>query len=72
MTTALIGALKAGLSLWDHKEKHKYIDKVLKLEKDYYEEDNKERPDHARLDNIDWELRLICEVFSSKVGKTNA
>jgi len=68
ITESLIKALQAGLSIWDNKEKTKYIDKLLKLRKEYYEEYNKDRPDMARLDNINFELQLISEVFSSQVG----
>jgi len=76
MTLALIQTLKTGLSLWLHKDKTKYLNKVIKLEKAYYVEDNKvtedkDRRDFAVLDNIDFELRLISEAFNSQVGKTN-
>jgi len=72
MLESLIGALKSGLSLWESTESRKYIDKVIRLEREYYEEDNKQRPDMAVLDNIEFELRLVCESFSSKVGKQNS
>lgn len=70
-TVALIEALKSGLSIWDSKEKRKYWDEVLKLEKKYYEEYNKDRPDMARLDYYDFRLCLVSKGFSSEVGKTN-
>ena len=71
MIEALTGALKSGLSLWESKESRKYIDRVIKLEKEYYEEDNKDRPDMALLDNIEFQLRLISHSFSSQVSKQN-
>jgi len=58
--------LGAGLSLWNNKEKRKYIDKLIKLKKDYYEEYNKELCDHAILDNIEFELRTLCKSFGSE------
>jgi len=69
MTTALILALKSGLSLWESKESRKYIDKVLELEKEYYEESNKSRVDMAKLDRIDFELRVVGEAFNSDLKK---
>lgn len=71
MFASLVGALEAGLSLWKSKESRKYIDKVTNLKRDYYEEDNKERPDMALLDNIEFELRLVSESFGSQVRKQN-
>ena len=71
MIEALTGALKSGLSLWESKESRKYIYRVIKLEKEYYEEDNKDRPDMALLDNIEFQLRLISHSFSSQVSKQN-
>jgi len=69
MTTALILALKSGLSLWESKESRKYIDKVLELEKEYYEESNKSRVDMAKLDHINFELRVVGEAFNSDLKK---
>lgn len=68
MVSAIIKALASGLSLWESKESRKYIDKLMKIKKDYYEEYNKDRPDMAKLTNMRFELQLLCEAFSSKVG----
>jgi len=74
MTKVIIQTLKTGLSLWLHKDQTKYLDKVIKLEKQYYVEDNKpeDRRDFAVLDNIDFELQLISEAFNSKVNKSKS
>ena len=72
MISALFTALSTGLSLWLHKDKTKYLDKVTKLKKEYYEEYNKERHDMARLDNIAFELQLVSEAFSSQVRASEA
>lgn len=71
MFESLAGALEAGLSLWSSKESRKYLDEVIRLRKEYYEEDNKERPDMARLDRIEFQLCNLCEAFSAKVRKSN-
>ena len=71
MTEALFLALHSGLSIWQSKESRKYLDKLIKLKKEYYEEYNQEISDDAVLDNIRFELRLLSEAFSSKVGAAN-
>lgn len=60
-----LGILKEGLKLWASKESTKYLDQVVKLEKEYYEELNKredERSDH-KLDRILLELTIISQSF---------
>jgi len=71
MTEALILALKSGLSLWESHESRKYLDETIKLEKEYFEEINEERPDMARLDYIGWRLRLVSKGFHSEVAVQN-
>lgn len=75
MVESLLKVLEVGLSLWEHKEKHKYQDKYLKLKREYYEESNKPRGDRdgAILDNIEFELRLLADSFYlTFAGKQNA
>ena len=72
MVTELFAALGAGLSLWGSKEKRKYQDRLMNLQRNYYEEDNKDRPDMATLDNIEFELLLLSRAFSAQVGAENA
>jgi hypothetical protein len=60
-----LGVLKEGLKLWNSRESNKYLERVIKLEKDYYEELNKpsdERSDY-RLDSILLELTIISQSF---------
>lgn len=74
MIDSIFKLLGAGLSLWDTKEKTKYQDKFIKLKKDWYEEYNKadnERSD-AVLDNILFELNLLCNSFAAQVGNENS
>ena len=71
MVDALIKCLAAGLEIWNSKEKTKYIDKLVSLKKEYYEESNKPLPerDDAVLDNLEFELRLLASGFAASVGK---
>lgn len=72
MIDVLFKVLGSGLALWESKEKRKYIDELIGLERAYYEEYNKETPDDASLDVIRFKLQLIGKAFSSKVGDENA
>ncbi len=67
----IIGLLNTGLNLWESKEKRKYTAKLIKLKKDYYEEYNKENPDDAILDNLEWKLRTLCKSFGSEARTEN-
>ena len=75
MIDSLFKALAAGLSIWESKEKTKYVDQLMSLKKDYYAEWNKDpaiRSD-AVLDDIKLKLRILCDAFSTGViGKDSA
>lgn len=72
MIESLFTALGAGLQLWGHKDKMKYVNKKLELERQYYEEFNKDISDDAVLDNITFELQLLVKAFNSQVIVTNS
>jgi hypothetical protein len=64
--TVIAGTLKAGLELWNSKERTKYTDRLIRLETERYEEKAKPRPDHAVLDRIEFDLFLLCRAFTSE------
>lgn len=72
--TALAQALATGLSLWQSLEKRKYLDKLMKLQREYREEFNKDPSvrSNAVLDNLEFELRQLGIAFSSAVGGQNS
>lgn len=74
MIEALLKALTTGLSIWEHKEKNKYLDRVIKLKKDWYEEYEKELSlrDHAVLDHIERELCIITSEWTTYVRAQNS
>jgi len=72
MIDSLFKVLGAGLSLWESKERRKYLDRYLKLQKEYYEEYNKPITDDAVIDNIRFELELLSTAFSAQVGQANS
>ena len=73
MIESLIEALSAGLGLWKSKESRKYLDKLMKLQKEYYEAINKSENewDDAVIDNIAFELCILSKAFNSSVGTKN-
>lgn len=65
MVTLILGVLEQSLKLWNSHESTKYLDKLLKLKKEWHEEYNKplsERSDNA-LDDIEFELRILADSF---------
>lgn len=73
MFTLILSLLDTGLKLWLSKEKTKYIDKKIALEKAYYEEMNKPETERSQtaLDNIYFELRVLAIAFSQEASKGN-
>jgi len=73
MFEVLAKALAAGLSLWESKEKRKYLDKLMELKSDWYEEYNKGPGyrSNAVLDNLELELRILAVAFSTSVGASD-
>lgn len=69
MIEALFKIASTALSIWDSKEKTKYVDAVIKLEKEYYEENNKDRPDMAVINNIELELFVISKNLNSQIKR---
>jgi hypothetical protein len=66
-----LGVLKEGLKLWNSKEATKYLDKVIRLEKEYNDEMAKpldERSDYV-LDSVMLELRTLSRSFIVYPGK---
>ena len=66
-----LGVLKEGLKLWNSKEATKYLDKVIRLEKEYNDEMAKpldERNDYV-LDSVMLELRTLSRSFIVYPGK---
>jgi len=66
-----LGVLKEGLKLWNTKEGQKYLDKVIQLEKEYYEELSKPEDERSQffLDDKLLNLRIISQSFVQFPGK---
>lgn len=72
MTAAIFKLLGSALGIWEHKEKTKYIDKMLALQREYYEEINKEISDDAVVDNIERELIVLVNALESRIANDNS
>lgn len=61
----ILGVLKEGLKLWNAKEATKYLDRVIKLEKEYYDELSRPENDRSQLylDKRMLELSSIAKNF---------
>ena len=71
MISALFEVLAEGLKLWNSKESTKYLDEVLKLQKEWLKE--YEKPFHKRsnadLDHIEQQLHIISRQFVTALRK---
>lgn len=74
MIDSIFKILGAALSIWESKEKTKYLDRYMELKKDWYEEYNKPEKirSDARLDFLESELRILGDSFAASVGKPDA
>lgn len=72
MFTLILSLLNVGLQLWLSKEKTKYIDQKLAIEKQYYEEINKplEQRSDAVLDNLEFQLKILVIAFTQEASKS--
>ncbi len=69
----LIASIRTGLSIWEHKEKTKYLDHLNDLEMKYYAATNlpESQQDHAYIDNLIFQLFLARRAFSATAGQTS-
>lgn len=84
MVAVLFEVLLVGLKIWHDKQATKYIDEVVKLQKEWLEEYNKElwyegateKPSHYRdnnvIDSIEQQLHVIGKIYASTAGKQNS
>ena len=63
----LLQIIEAALTIWVSKEKRKYIDEKLAIQKAYYEEQNKppELRNDAVLDGLEFRLRILTSALAA-------
>ena len=71
MVGALFEVLSEGLKLWNSKESTKYLDQVLKLQRDWLKEYEKpiSKRSNADLDHIEQQLHIISRQFVATLRK---
>lgn len=69
----ILGVLEQGLKLWNSKEADKYVSKMIKLKKEWYEEYNKplDQRSDVKLDYIELQLRILCQSFIQAPKREN-
>jgi uncharacterized protein involved in exopolysaccharide biosynthesis len=67
MVSSILKLLGSVFSIAEHKIKNKYKEEYLRLEREYYEEEQKTTPNHARMDNIERELQLLVDSVCSEI-----
>jgi hypothetical protein len=78
MFESLAKALASGLSIWEHKEKTRYQEKLFQLKRDYRDEmakpigTKKGSRRNNVLDNLSFELRILADSWSTLVGAKDA
>jgi hypothetical protein len=67
----ILALAETGLKLWQQKDARKYLDQLIELKQDYYDEINKpiEQRDDARLDRIEFRIKLLCDSFAATIGR---
>lgn len=70
MVAAIIALLEIGLKLWSDINKTKYLDRLMNIKKNLYEEMNKpmDQRDDAVIDNLTFDLKLLTDSFISAIG----
>lgn len=66
----IFSLLGSALSIWDNHQKTKFVEKYIKLKEEFYAEKNKDKVNHATLDNIEFEFQLLIDAFNSEVARS--
>lgn len=74
MITLIFQILASALQIWEDKEKTKYVDQLISLKEQYYEEINKPAAsfNEAAIDDITFQLRILGLAFTASIATTNS
>jgi hypothetical protein len=67
MMTEVLGLAGSALGIWESKEKRKYSDKLIKLDKEMREALSERPMDNARLDNIYADIKVYIEALARDI-----
>lgn len=74
MIASILAIIGVVLQLIEEKERRKYIDEYLSLQKAYHDEINKilaERDDSA-IDSLEFRIKLLANAMAADIGSKNA
>lgn len=74
MVKLLLGVLEQSLKAWNSHESTKYLDQLIDIKADWYEEYKKlpSARDHNRMVELESELRILSESFISAAQGKNS
>jgi len=67
MITALIELATQALKLWNHEKKHELQDKLADARIRFFEEANKDRPDHNKMDTLRFEIFELTKTIVARM-----
>lgn len=62
--------LGSALSIWESHQKNQFIKKYMDLKTEFYNEKNKDKVNHASLDNLEFQLQLLVDAVSSEIARS--
>ena len=72
LAVEVVTLFNTALKLWNNKESTKYIDREIKLQKEWYEEYAKNPHSRVALDSIANELRILRAAFIRQANSPDA
>lgn len=60
-----LSVLEQGLKLWNHREASRYLNEVISLKQDYFNELNRKDRSDLALDKLSERMRIIAETFAT-------
>lgn len=74
MTADILSILGAGVRLWEHSEKMKYIEELNEIQDKIHQE--MQKPQHERdqsmLDHLEWRVLLVGRAWVAQINGSNA
>lgn len=70
MIKSILTLLGSTLSIWENKEAKKYLELMYKLEKEYDDENDKDKPDHNVLDTTSRSIMRVSNLVSFEINRS--
>jgi hypothetical protein len=69
---SIVRIFESALSIWDHKNKTKYLKKMRKLKAKYDKEKDENPVDHNTLDRIERDIVRLSDLAAIEIGRSSA